>query len=141
MSRTQRNLRDAFIVVYLAVQVALPWRALILGHYDTRGHFSWNMYSQRYECRVRYVLTSPSGEARDLVLAEHFIRPQRINMVFYRDVLPDFHAYLCETYRQRGELGTLQGDVICSWNDEPLTELVDIQADLCRAPNFGVLRP
>jgi hypothetical protein len=130
--------RNLFIVVYLAVQVVLPLRALVLERHDTRGHFSWNMYSQNYDCTSIYLLTDPSGETKKVKLSNHFKRGRRTNMIYYRDILPDFNRYLCDYYGRRGRLQTLRADVRCSWNGAAPVPLTDPAVDVCRAPNYGV---
>lgn len=134
-------LRNTFIVVFLALQLALPVRPLLQDRYDSRGHFSWNMYSQNYHCSARYTLTTPSGTTTRIKHEKHFKRSTRANMIWYRDVLPSFHRYLCEYYARKDELQSLSGDVRCSWNGAPSLPLVDPAVDLCRAENYGVPPP
>ena len=61
-------------------------------------------------------------------------------MVFHRDVLPQYHAYLCEELRKSGDLVRLEGICLCSHNTDEFQPLIDDSVDLCSDPNYGVLQ-
>ena len=130
--------KNLFIAAYLIVQIILPLRGFLYEKFETRGNFSWNMYSTRYSCWTQYRLDTPQGETRWLRLQDYFIRPEFFTRVSYRDVLPKFHRWLCDEFRRKGELGTLRGYSMCSLNRGPRMELVDRKVNLCAAPNYGV---
>lgn len=130
--------KSLFIGAYLIIQLILPLRGCLYEKFETRGNFSWNMYSTRYSCWTQYRLDTPQGETRWLRLQDYFIRPEYFTRVSYRDVLPKFHRWLCDEFRRKGELGTLRGYSICALNRGPRMELVDRKVNLCTAPNYGV---
>ena len=134
--------KNLFIVVFLIIQVTLPLRGCLYEKFETRGNFTWNMYSTLYSCETQYRLDTPQGEIRWLRLQDYFIRPERFTEVSHSDVLPKFHRWLCDEFSREGELGTLRGYSLCSLNRGPRMELVDRNVNLCTAPNYGVqVRP
>jgi hypothetical protein len=129
---------NAFIVAFLALQLGLPLRGLLTDKYQTRGDFSWNMYSQHYRCAVHYYQIPPGGTPRELDARSAFARPEKATHLLHRDVLPWFHAWLCrEAARATGERVELRAHVECKLNDEPPAVLVDRSVDLCAAAGPG----
>jgi len=130
--------KNLFIGAYLIIQLTLPLRGCLYDNFETRGNFTWNMYSTRRACSTQYRLDTPAGETRWLRYEDYFNRPEYYARVLYSDVLPKFHHWLCDEFRRQGELKTLRGYAICSLNRGPDMELVDRTVDLCTAPNYGV---
>lgn len=130
--------KNLFIVAYLAIQLALPLRGCLYDKFETRGEFSWNMYSSLYACQALYRLDTSEGETRWLRHQDYFTRGTRSASAFFGDALPEFHRWLCDEFRHQGELGSIRGYVICSVNNGPAAELVDRSVDLCTAVNYGV---
>ncbi len=59
--------------------------------------------------------------------------------VFHRDVLPEFHKYLCEEGLGQPEgPAYIQGSVECQLNDRPRQELIQPQVNICEADNYAV---
>ena len=132
---------NLFILAYLAIQLFLPLRAFFDDKLETRGDFSWNMYSQRYQCLTVYSLTTPEGKTHPLNHKKAFRRSDRSQAVLHRDRLPAFHAWLCNEASRNGALGSIRATVRCSVNIEPGIDLVEHDVDLCTAPNYGVKLP
>jgi hypothetical protein len=97
------------------------------------------MFAVYWNCRGGYELTTAQGETRDLDYLRAFQRPWGAGAVTYRDRLPRFHRWLCESLASAGDLGSLEGRVACSVNGGPAEELVATGVDLCTAANYGVL--
>ncbi len=128
--------KNLFIGTYLIIQVTLPLRGCLYEKFETRGNFSWNMYSRIYTCWSQYRLDTPEGETHWPANDDHFNR--KADSYFYVEFLPEYNRWLCDKYREEGKLGSLRGYVNCSENRGPLWELVDSSVDLCTAPNYGV---
>ncbi len=106
--------------------------------FETRGNYSWNMYSRNYICWSQYRLDTPEGETHWPVNDDHFNREASSSHAFYGDFLPEYHRWLCDKFRREGKLGSLRGYVNCSLNGGPRRELVDRGVDICSAPNYDV---
>ena len=130
--------KNLFIAAYLVIQLLLPLRGCLYDKFETPGNFSWNMYSALYGCKTQYRLDTPEGETRWLQYRDYFNRPELSERVFFADVLPEYHRWLCEEFRRQGELGSLRGYVSCRLNIGPDVALADRNVDLCTAPNYGV---
>jgi hypothetical protein len=128
-----------FLAAYLVLQLALGLRGLLLDRFDTRGDFSWNMYTDRYTCSMLYIAHDAEGRGRDVPIDRQFRNEVSSTKVMHRDALPAFHAWLCDEIGP--EETRLTGLVSCSLNGGPWRDLVDPTADLCHAPDHGVLRP
>ena len=133
--------KNLFILAYLGVQLFLPLRAFFYDKLETRGDFSWNMYSQRYQCQAVYSLITPDGTTHPMRHEKAFRRSDRSYAVLHRDRLPAFHAWLCEEARRKGALGSIRATVRCSVNIERGVDLIEPDVDLCTAPNYGVKLP
>lgn len=132
--------KNLFILTYLSIQLLVPLQGCFYDKLETRADFSWNMYSQRYQCQAVYLLTTPDGETKPMPYHKAFYRWDRVMTIFHKDRLPYFHAWLCDGARQNGVLGKIQAKVRCAVStDEHLVEIVDSNADLCTAANYGVL--
>ena len=130
--------KNLFIAAYLIIQVVLPLRGCLYEKFETNGNFSWNMYSRRYGCRTQYRLDTPEGETRWLSHRDYFNRPELSTRVFYVDVLPEYHRWLCGEFHRRGELGSIRGYASCPLKYGLKVSLVERSVDLCNAPNYGV---
>jgi len=128
--------KNLFIGTYLIIQLALPLRGCFYEKFETRGNFSWNMYSRIHRCWSQYRLDTPDGETHWPAIYDHFNR--EADSFFYVEFLPEYNRWLCDKYRNEGKLGSLRGYVNCSLNRGPLWELVDPSVNLCTAPNYGV---
>ena len=130
--------KNLFIAAYLVIQLILPLRGCLYEKFETGGNFSWNMYSRRYGCRTQYRLDTPEGETRWLSHRDYFNQPAYYRRVFYTDVLPEYHRWLCDEFRRQGELGSLRGYAICPLKYGLKVSLIERGVDLCTAPNYGV---
>ncbi len=130
--------KNLIIAAFLTVQITLPARGFLYDAFETSGDFTWNMYSRRYGCGTQYRLETPRGETRWLRHEDYFKSSELATHVFYSDVLPEFHRWLCDRFRRQGDLATLRGYAICSLNDGRRMELVNRNVDICAAPNYGV---
>jgi hypothetical protein len=132
---------DAFLVAFLAVQVLLPVRGFVQDKRQTRGNFTWNMYSKDYDCTVEYDLVRPDGTSESIRLGRFFNRRSHVNRVYHRRMLPEFHRWLCDHFREEQALGEIHGRLDCSLNGGPETPLVQPGVDICTAPDHGVTSP
>ncbi len=130
--------KNLFITAFLLIQIVLPLRGFVHDKFETRGNFSWNMYTFSYRYNIQYRLDTPSGETLWPKHLEYFNREINIGNAFFSANVPKFHRWLCDKFRQERKLGTLQGAVICSSNRGRPWEIVDRNVDLCTAENFGV---
>ncbi len=131
-------LKNILIIAYLAIQVALPLRGFLFDKYETRGDFTWNMYSKQYRCGIRYATLTERGP--ELFDHREFFRRERVVMrVFHRRVLPEFHKYLCEeALGDPQSPAYIQGSAKCQLNDKPHQELIRPQVNICEADNYGI---
>ena len=130
--------KNLFIGTYLIIQLTLPLRGCLYEKFETRGNFSWNMYSRIYTCWSQYRLDTPDGDTHWPSSDDYFNREASSEHAFYGDFLPEYHRWLCDKFRREGKLGSLRGYVNCSVNQGPRRELVDRSVDICTAPNYGV---
>jgi len=134
--------KNLFIAAFLIIQVTLPLRGYLYDRFETRGNFSWNMYSSTYKCSSLYRLDTPEGEILWPRYQDYFNLQILFTRVFHADYLPEFHRWLCDHFRSQGQLGSLRGYATCFLNNGPPVELVDRTVDICTASNFGVgIRP
>ena len=133
--------RNAFVIAYLAVQLTLPLRGFLREKLETRGNFSWNMYSQRYTCEARYVLMTPTGRGLWIDHREYSRVPDQISTVFRADWLPIFNDWLCEELHQQDQLGERRARVRCRHDFGPRVELVEPYREVCSISEQGVLEP
>ena len=131
---------NLLIVAYLLLQLLLPIRGLVNDKFATFGEFTWNMYSQTYNCRVAYDLTEPTGREVSIDIKEYFNKSDNAGRVLHRDGLPHFHAWLCQRLRQAGRLGSLSASCECRLGNDQKKQLVAADVDICTADNYGVLR-
>ncbi len=136
--RLSRTTHQA-IALFVLVQLCLPLRGFVLDLHQTRGDFSWNMYSHRYQCRARYAERDSTGKVERIDYREHFQRRSRAPMVFHRDALPAFHASLCSVVAPAERGRELIASVRCSINNGPRQPLVAEGVDICSAPRYAVL--
>lgn len=133
-----RTRTNVFLVVFLLVQLVLPLRGFFTDKYESRGNFSWNMYASKYSCRAAYTLVRGDGRRVEIDLHEKFRLPSHLGKVAHLDVLPSFHAWLCDDLERRGARGRLFGSVHCRLNDDPPRRMVAETVNLCGAENYGV---
>ena len=132
---------NLFIVAYLAVQLVLPLRGLIHDKHETRGDFSWNMYSQKYSCRYEYTLVDIRGSTATIHFQEGLNDPRKSTKIMHRDRLAGFNHWLCDDMRAYDpEFSGVRGTVRCSHNGAARVELLDPSVDLCTAHEYGVPR-
>ena len=134
-----RPFASLLIAGFLALQLLLPLRGCIYTKHDSRANFSWNMYSQRFQCQMSYLATYADGPIVEVDHGHFFHRRSRFRFAFHRDTLPAYHAYLCQELRKSGELVRLEGICLCSHNQGEYTPLVRDDVDFCTAENYGVL--
>lgn len=134
MQRARPWLLHGAIVAYLAIQIALPVRGLLVERLDDRGAFSWNMFSYRRECIAGFARRTPDGlEAVDP--RRWLKKGRRRAQLWHRNVLPHWNEFLCE--QLPGE--RLEAYVACRIDDGPLRPLIRPGTAICEAPNFGVV--
>jgi len=85
--------KNLFIGAYLIIQLILPLRGCFYEKFETRGNFTWNMYSQIYMCWSQYRLDMPDGDIHWPVNAHNFNRPESSLMAFYSEFLPDYNRW------------------------------------------------
>ena len=136
---TGRRLGSLLMAGFFAAQLLMPLRGCYYTKHDSRANFTWNMYSQRFQCRMSYLATYEDGPVVEVDPGYFFHRRSRASLVFHRDTLPDFHAYLCEELQESGELARLEGICLCSHNRGEYAPLIRDDVDLCTAENYGVL--
>ena len=132
------GLRSALIVIYLTVQMLVPLRGFVQDKIASRGNFSWNMYSKRYDCEVAYMASLESGAAFEVDHERFFREPDRAPTVLHGDVLPEFHRFLCQVLHEEGGVVRIDGICLCSVNDGSYFDLIEPDVDICTAPNHGV---
>jgi hypothetical protein len=135
----RRTAAQVFIVVFLLVQIALPLHDLFQERANTRGDFTWNMYSYDWRCGASYRVVLADGSERVLDPKAFFHRRSEATRVYYRDRLPRFHAFLCERMREERVAGRLIAAVECDEAELRRHRLVSPGTDLCSAENYGVL--
>ena len=135
--RSHRN-TSLLIAGYVVFQVLYPIRGLVEDKFDTWGEFTWNMYSQTYECRTRYRLVAQSGAQQDLNLQQYFTIGNKVGRVLNRQDLPVLHAFLCEQMAREGKPGQILGRVSCTRNKVETETLVRENVDICTAANHAV---
>lgn len=136
MSRRTSNL---LIAGFLAFQLLYPIRGLIQEKFDAWGEFTWNMFSQTYECLGRYQLLEPSGAVSNLNLTQYFAIPSKAGRAMNRRDLPVLHRFLCAQTVEEGRPGRILARVSCTRNKIETRSLVQENVDICTAPNAGVL--
>lgn len=124
-------LRNLAVAAYLAVQLLLPLNGLLHDKTETRGDFSWNMYSQDYSCSRRYVLLTPDGRGELLDLDAYFATDIGSQRVCHADRLGRFHDWLCAELEQRGRAGVLKAGIEARLNYGDDVTLLERYADLC----------
>ena len=139
METLRKRATDAFILAFLALQLALPVRGLVRGKLDSRGDFTWNMYSQRYTCDGRYYWLKPDGQALRLE-PRYMVADGRFSSVCHRDRLPRFHAWLCDEVERREPGSELRGTVRAAHNLGGERHLVTASTPICSAADYGVTR-
>ena len=130
--------KNAFLAVYLGVQIALPLRGFVYEPYDDRAQFSWNMYSRRYSCEVAYAGVRPEGGLFRIHHKELFNKPFFASRVYTRSQLPGFHAWLCDEADRRYELTGIIASGTCRWNYNDWVELIRPNVNICSDPDHAV---
>jgi hypothetical protein len=120
----RRHLMNAFLVLFLTLQLILPLNGCFNPAQDTRGNFSWNMYSRVYRCRYKYEWVSRYGQRDPVDIKRYFNRPKLATKIMHRDTLPAFHAWLNTRLRVDDPQGSLQARIRSSENGGPYQNLV-----------------
>ena len=115
---------NAFLLLFLALQLILPLNGCFNAAQETRGNFSWNMYSRVYSCRYKYEWVSRYGQRTPVNISRYFNRPKLATKIMHRDTLPAFHAWLNARLRVDDPQGSLQARVRSSENEGPYQSLV-----------------
>lgn len=135
----RRKLQSAAIALYLLVQLWLPLPRWWAGFHQTEGAFSWNMFAHHYECEWGYTIQRLDGRTESVDLREHVTLADSAWRAFHRDALPSFHAWVCENVVRPGGGGRFTGRMRCALVPGEPVDLVRAGADLCHAPNHGVM--
>ncbi len=138
-----RRWTNLLIVLFLAAQVVIPIYGLRHNPNEVLGWFTWNMYAAKEEVQAQYFIQPPQGPIRRIDYKSHFNARDRATGVFHPDVLPRFHAYLCEQIRKENPQNRLVGNVRMRFSDGEPIEIVrpDPDGDLCEKENYGVNFP
>ena len=132
--------QNLFIGVYLVVQLLLPMRGILQDKYDTRGSFSWNMYSQNYKCKIDFQLVDLRGRESTIPYHETLNRPNSAIKLAHRDNLRRYNAWLCDEMRAYDDdFAGVYAKADCSLNGGPRVDLTRRGIDVCSAPGYGVL--
>lgn len=134
-----RRIQNAAIVGYLLFQIGYPVRGLLADKFETWGEFTWNMYSQTYDCWSRYRRFTEARGGEDLDIHPYFQVASRIPHVMNREVLPSFHAFLCREAERGGQPVRILGQVTCVRNGNDRRELVRPGQDICSAADHAVI--
>jgi hypothetical protein len=134
-----RRATSWLIAGFLAVQVVYPIRGLVENKFDSWGEFTWNMYSQTYDCLTRYQMVMPSGQRVELDLKPYFSDQRKIGRVFNHGDLPAFHRFLCREMTRSGRSGQILARVSCSKSGGETRPMVRENEDICTAPDGAVL--
>ena len=136
-------LAQAFIVAYLAVQLALALPGWIHNQFLNRGwfdrEFSWNMYSYDFVVGYDYRLLRADGGASEIDPTAALRMPGEFYRLVRPDRLPRFHAWLCENARRDPGVETIRARVWASAASAEAREFVRSGVDVCAAGNHGVL--
>ena len=97
-----RRTTSLLIAGFLAFQLLYPIRGLVEEKFDTWGEFSWNMYSQTYDCLTRYQMVTPSGQRVELDLKPYFSDQRKIGpLINQTTIVPKAMAKATELPVQR----------------------------------------
>lgn len=136
---TSRRTTNLLIAGFLAFQLLYPIRGLVQAKFDAWGEFTWNMFSQTYECATRYRLLDQSGAVTDLDLRPYFVLPSKVGRAMNRRDLPSLNRFLCAQTAAEGRPGRILAKVLCTRNKVETRSLVQENVDICTAPNNGVV--
>lgn len=134
-----RRYASLLIAGYVAFQLLSPIRGLVVDKFDSWGSFSWNMYSKGYDCKAHYKVVEPSGRELAVDFQKYFMLRSKAGHVLNRAYLPAFHRFLCAELVREGKRGRVMALVECRINFAEIEALVDSTAEICSAPNFGVI--
>lgn len=123
-----RPLLSLLILLYGTIQLGLAVRALVTDKLETRGDFSWNMYSHEYRCSVSYAVHGPGDRVRPIDFDGLFRDEASSTKILHRDRLDALHAWLCRNLAADEEL---QGLVSCRLDGGSFVDLVEPATDLC----------
>jgi hypothetical protein len=130
--------KNLFLVAFFGLELAIAVPGFVYDKHETRGNFSWNMYSVDHQCDAKYALYLADGRGFPVEYQKAFNRADRAHIVFHRDTLPVFHRYMCEELAAEGSFDRIEGQVMCRIDEEAPVALVRRGVDICTAPNWGV---
>ena len=122
---------NLFILFYLTLQLILPINGFRHDKGETRGNFSWNMYSSVYQCEYNYEWVSRYGQVIPIDITTYFNRPGSTPKAMHADTLPIFHEWLCRKMREERPQGALRAYVSVRENDDPIRNLVPPNTWIC----------
>lgn len=128
----RRLCTNVFLLAFLGVQLALPVRGFVKSRFESRGEFSWNMYSLRYRCERSYTRISASGERTPIPTRDILRRRSRRSSLDARERLPRLHAWICDREREDPS-DVIHAKLWCSLHGGEPVALVDPEADICGA--------
>jgi hypothetical protein len=134
-----RRTTSLLIAGFLGWQLFYPIRGLVQDKFETWGEFTWNMYSQTYDCLARYQLVDRSGARTEIALKPYFADPSKVGRVFNRGDLPVFHRFLCAQMAREGRSGAIFARVSCTNNEVETRPMVRENENVCTAPDGAVL--
>ena len=128
---------NAFILVYLALQLTLPIRGCRHDATETRGNFSWNMYSRVYTCNYDYEWVTRYGQVKPVNIKSYFNRSRGVTKTMHADTLPFFHAWLCQTMREKHPQDAVRAFVSVREDDGPTRILIARGTWICDERKVG----
>lgn len=113
------------------MQLLVPLRGFVRDYAESRGDFSWNMYSVLYDCREGYERVAPNGLRVPVEADPSFAWPPRVETLYHRDRVAALHAWLCDWERTHTGSTRVEGTLLCALNGAPERTLVAPHADVC----------
>ena len=132
---------NVFLLAYLALQLTLPMRGCRHDAIETRGNFSWNMYSRVYTCNYDYEWVSRYGQVKPIDIRKYFNRSRGATKIMHADTLPMFHAWLCNKMRDEHPQDAVRAFVSVREDDRPSRTLVARGTWICSDPKVDGATP
>lgn len=134
------KLAVGFLVVFFAVQLALPWRHWVYpGKVDWTEEgtrFAWRMMLNHKESAVQFLLVDPRSGQRQAIDIRPYLTPRQLNKMSYDpEMIREFAVFLGAQARAEGYADAeIHALVFCSLNGRMPQLLVDPRVDLSAVP-------
>jgi vitamin K-dependent gamma-carboxylase len=124
-----------WLVVYAAIQIALPLRARLYGGnplWHEQGYrFGWNvMLMEKLGSADFWLVDRRTGTRRSVRLRDYLTRSQEKALATQPDMIVAFAQKLARAERVRGRDVAVYADIFVVLNGRPSARLVDPQVDL-----------